>query len=41
MAYGDILKNKMVFVSMISEKYPEINWKRMLIALVARDDDLL
>ena len=41
MAYGDIIKNKIDFVSMILEKYPEINWKRMLITLVARDDDLL
>ena len=29
MAYSDIIKNKIDFVSMILEKYPEINWKRL------------
>ena len=41
MTYGDIIKNKIDFVSIILERYPEINRKRMLITLVARDDDLL
>ena len=29
MAYSDIIKNKIDFVSMILEKNPEINWKRL------------
>ena len=41
MAYSDIIRSKIDFLSMILGKYHEINWKRMLITLVAKDSDLI
>ena len=41
MAYSDIIRNKIDFLSLVLKKHPEINWKRMLITLVAKDNDLI
>ena len=41
MAYADIVGQKIDFLTEILNDFPEINWKRMLITLVAQDDDIV
>ena len=41
MAYTDIVNEKINFLTEVLKDFPEINWKRLLITLVARDDDIV